>query len=54
MKKITSTVMLASLLAVSANTSAATLDDVIGKPAGFSEPYNANVPHLGRTFASTG
>jgi general L-amino acid transport system substrate-binding protein len=31
MKKITSTVMLASLLAVSANTSAATLDDVIGK-----------------------
>ena len=31
MNKITSTVMLASLLAVSANTSAATLDDVIGK-----------------------
>ncbi len=31
MKKITSTVVLASLLAISANTSAATLDDVVGK-----------------------
>ncbi|MCH7882333.1 MAG: amino acid ABC transporter substrate-binding protein [Proteobacteria bacterium] len=31
MKIITSTVMLASLLAISANTSAATLDDVVGK-----------------------
>ena len=31
MKKITSTVMMASLLAISASTSAATLDDVIGK-----------------------
>ena len=31
MKKITSTVLLASTMAISANTSAATLDDVIGK-----------------------
>ncbi len=31
MKKITSTVLLASTMAISANTSAATLDDVVGK-----------------------